>query len=366
MKLRQNEARWIEARQRWQINVRDRGERKTFVSSTPGAKGKLSAERQADKWLNGRVMKSVRFNKLWEDFLVYVSETTGTPNYNKHKSIGDNWLLPRLKNRLSGSITASDWQDCITAAYKAGRAKKTLQNIRASVTAVCRFAKLKRYELARPDADEIVIQRDAPVAEKKILQPDQLKTLFNSDSVVLRGKEVKSFYIHAWRFIVVTGLRRGEMAGIRKEDIAGNLLTLRRSVNSLQEVTPGKTKNARRQMVLPAVALRILDEQRAALKSRGIVSPWVFPGLDGDMMNTDHMYWDWKTYRQQHGINQTLHELRHTMISMAKADVPEQLLKRIVGHSKSMDTFGIYGHDVDGEMERTAGMLDDVFSRYLS
>ena len=37
-------------------------------------------------------------------------------------------------------------------------------------------------------------------------------------------------------------------------------------------------------------------------------------------------------------------------------------LKRMVGHTKNMDTFGVYGHEVDGEAEKTAQIIDGVFN----
>ena len=58
--------------------------------------------------------------------------------------------------------------------------------------------------------------------------------------------------------------------------------------------------------------------------------------------------------------------MRHTFVSIVKVDVPEQLLKSTIGHSKSMDTFGTYGHDVDGELKRTADILDSVFDKVLN
>ena len=45
-----------------------------------------------------------------------------------------------------------------------------------------------------------------------------------------------------------------------------------------------------------------------------------------------------------------------TMKSIAHA------LKRMVGHTKNMDTFGVYGHEVDGEAEKTAQIIDGVFN----
>lgn len=45
--------------------------------------------------------------------------------------------------------------------------------------------------------------------------------------------------------------------------------------------------------------------------------------------------------------------------------MPLELLKGIVGHSVSMDTIGVYGHEINGEKLRAAGIVDDVFARLL-
>ena len=43
-------------------------------------------------------------------------------------------------------------------------------------------------------------------------------------------------------------------------------------------------------------------------------------------------------------------------------EMPENPLKRTVDHTKNMDTFGVYGHEVDGEAEKTAQIIDGVFN----
>ncbi len=53
------------------------------------------------------------------------------------------------------------------------------------------------------------------------------------------------------------------------------------------------------------------------------------------------------------------------MISLTKSDLPKPLLKMIVGHSETMDTLGTYGHEVEGELQRAANILDDVFNQLL-
>ncbi len=362
--MRKNEAKWIENRERWQINVRRDGERKTFTSSTPGKKGKITAERKADIWLESAVTgEKMRFETLWCDFLEEKRTTTGTANYNKLEQMGRLWLLPRLKMKKLPSVTAQDFQDCINDAYKKGLSKKTCSNIRTTVSTCCRYAKKRKLPLEVPEG--LTVPMSAPTGDKKILQPADLKTLFSEDCITHYNKPTPCHYIHAWRFLVLTGLRRGELCGLKWADVQEGVVHIKRSVNSLSEVTQGKNDNARRYFALTSHASAVLEAQRKMLNSSGIISPWVFPADDGGVTDPNSLYKRWRTYRAQHGIDCNLHEMRHTLISIAKADVPEQLLKRVVGHSKGMDTFGVYGHDVDGELERVANILDTTFDKLL-
>ena len=78
-RIRNTEARWIESRERWQVSVTgEDGERKTFVSSKPGRKGKLEAERKADDWLESGDTDRMRLSDAWERFIAYKKTTCGT------------------------------------------------------------------------------------------------------------------------------------------------------------------------------------------------------------------------------------------------------------------------------------------------
>lgn len=364
MPTRKNEAKWIEARQRWQINVMQEGERKTFVCSTPGRKGKIECERKADKWLASQNVGDIKFEKLWEKYLLHLEKSNKlgkeSEHYLKHEQIGRIWLLPELGGKRLSKITKNDWQKPVTNAYMKGRSKRTCANIRASETAVYTYAEDCGYELKKP---KVKVPADAPTKPKVILQPDQLKLLFSVDTITHYGKPKQCFYIYAWRFLVVTGLRRGELCGIKKEDIQDGVLHIRRSVNRRGNVTAGKTENAQRVFPLSKPALNVLEDQRSMLKEKGIISPYVFPSPEGKVSDSNKVYKQWLIYRTQHGIESNLHELRHTMISVLKADVPKELLKRVVGHSQNMDTFAVYGHAVDGELDRANDIINDVFDR---
>lgn len=364
-KTRNTEARWIESRQRWQINVTgEDGERKTFASSKPGRKGKLEAERKADEWLENGSRDNIRMEEAWERFIVDKEKTVGTPWLEHLKNVYHVWIEPEVGGKKLSRITPAEWQRCITAAYSAGRAKKTLIDIRVSITTFLNWCDANRIKVDFPK--KLTIPSGAPVGKRKILSNKDIKTLFTEDTITLRGKEEKAFYIHAWRLIVILGLRRGELAGIKWSDIDDNgVLHIQRSINRFNEITSGKTENARRDILLPSHALRVIEDQKAMLKSLSIATrTWLFPAPDGGQMKPESMLKQWERYRDQHGIKSTLHELRHTTVSLVKTELPEDLLKQMIGHSESMDT-GAYKHEVDGDLEKTSKIVEGVFSKIL-
>lgn len=175
-----------------------------------------------------------------------------------------------------------------------------------------------------------------PAKKRSFSQPNEIRVLFNDACFPRYGRQEEAHYINAWRFLVATGLRRGEMCGLRTEDINGRILTVQRSINSANEITEGKNKNARRTIELTDTALNVLEDQRKMLQRKGLVSPWVFCDQYGERPSPNCVYDQWDTYRKHHGIRSNLHELRHTFISVNKSDLPLELMKSVVGHSQSM------------------------------
>lgn len=366
MAERKNEAKWIENRNRWQINVQNEGKRRTFTSSLPGKKGKIEAEKKADKWLDENTQnENIRFEKLYTNFLADIKEVKGTSTYRKHEQIGRLYILAIMGHKRAVNIKIQDYQNCINAAYKKGLSKKTCQNIRGSFTAVYNYARKNNIPITKPEY--IDIPNDAPVKEKTILQPKQLKTLFSDGKIISNNKEVDFFYIYAIRFILVLGLRRGELCGLKKSDfIEQKVILIKRSVNCYGEITQGKNKNAQREIVLPTIAIKIIQQQMEMLKEKGIISKWLFPDDEGNMTNPNTLYKQWCRYKSQKGLNCTLHGLRHTMVSIQKNEMPVEMLKQVVGHSAAMDTFGIYGHEVDGEKEQAAQIIDLTMNKLIN
>ena len=365
---RRAEAYWNEKKKCWQINVQKGGERKSFYSSTEGRVGKHEAEGKAEKWLGMRPGASdIRFKDAWEEYDKHVRDTNSNASYAKIEIIGRIHIIPHIPpNSYIADITPNQWKKCVDAAVKNGRARRTCKNILTTIHSFIIFCRGNRWVIDDLVKRDITIPATTRVGKRKVLPVAGCKTLFTVNTYKRYQKDVHATYINAWRLAVLAGMRRGEVCGLRWEDIRTNHLLVTRSVNNLYEITPCKNDNAVRKVALGKRPLHVLEDQREYLQRSGIDSDWVFPSENPHFpADSNAVYKQWYTYRKQHGIQTSLHELRHTFVSAVKSDMPEPLLKSQVGHSDDMDTYGTYGQEMEGDIETTATIIDSVFDRLI-
>lgn len=362
---RKAEAIWIESKSYWQVKVQKDGVRKAFTSSLKGRKGKHEAEAKADEWLE-KGTSDMRFPIAWDMFLANLKERSSTTNFSQHESNGRLYIVPIVGNKKLSSLTPIQWQSCIDAAARKGLSRRSCKNVKSSIIAFLHFAKRARLEVQMLEDGDVVIPNSAPPEkQKRILQPNDIRTLFSNDTIMKWGKPVVAHYIYAWRMFVATGMRRGELCGLRNEDVTDTEITIKRSINKFEEVTHGKNDNARRAIRLNHFMKQILSDQRRYLNSIGVSSRWVFPDERGEMSDPKIITTRWKVYRRQYGFKSSIHELRHTFVSINKSALPVEMMKSVIGHSTKMDTYGIYGHDVDGEKEIASDIIESVFRQVL-
>ena len=356
MTKRTNTATWSDKYQRWQINVQQDGRRRSFYSSTPGRTGQREANAKADAWLeNGIDPKGQRVSQLYELYQQERKDTASRAAYIQIESIGRVWILPALGNKKVGALTDGDIQRILDKAAAAGRSKKTIQSINATMNSFLKWCRRNKFTAYRPD--DVHVPSSARLKGKTVLQPADLTTLFTEDMTMDHGKPIKEEYIHAFRFQVLTGLRPGELRGLRLEDIDGDRVHITRSINIHGEVTRGKNENAVRSFALSSLAK---EELAAQLEEYPSTTGFIF-----ELPPTSTYYQHWKRFCKHHGMTSTsTYELRHTFVSVAKK-LPAGEVKNLVGHSQNMDTFGIYGHALEGEDLITAGKINALFDRIL-
>lgn len=378
MGLRTNTAVWLPNQNRWQIKVQKDGVRRTFTSTKPGRTGQREANRKADAWLDDGISNTTkRCAEVWAEYLISVRATGGTSYIEQVEKDGRNYILPVIGQRRIGDLTTGMLQDVLNRSYKEGSlnpdskrrrgnlSRKTLQGIRGVEVAFVKWARQHKYTALRPEDEDLTVPKGARLKGKKILQPDSLRVLLSTDTRVVRGKVEPDENIHAYRLAVMTGLRPGELLGLRVGDLDGDRLHIGRAINRQNEETHGKNENAVRTVVLHPLAV---EEIRAQLRQR--TAEEERPLTDEDplflLRNQQSLYNYWKTYQRSNGIDPpiSLYELRHTFVSLVEDAVSPAQLRRIVGHSRNMDTYGWYSHAVTGRDDAAAQTVSTVLAEY--
>ena len=355
---RTNTAKWDEKKSLWRIVVTRDGNRKEFTSAKPGRTGQREANKKADAWLNGTApVERLRVRDAYQRYSEAQIGLRSTSNDKDIQTKGETWILPYIGSKYLDALTLGDLQAILDDADRKGKSRKTIRNIRGRLSHFFRFCRQHGWTNLR--TDDLTVSDHAPVKPKTILQPEALRILFSSDltSYGKSGSKVEP-YIHAYRFQVLTGLRPGELLGLKWSDISGNVIHLQRAINFYGEETRGKNDNAVRNIILTNQMKTILSAQQPF--GRG--APYIFGNITSEKNYLIH----WKKYCAYNGIPKTtVYEMRHTFVSVISSALPEGAVKELVGHSKNMDTFGIYGHEVDGDAEKMARIMETRFTQLL-
>lgn len=264
-----------------------------------------------------------------------------------------------IARKQIGALTEQDLQDVLDRAYARSKlSRKTLVSLRADLCSFMKYCRKARLTTLFPES--LTIPTAAARGERTVLQPQDFVVLFNSDRTMYYGKVVQDDMIHAYRLAVLTGVRPGELRGLRWRDVKKDRLELHRSVNRYNETTAGKNQNARRCVELSNLARMELEAQRRETEETD-PDAFVF-----DIPTAKRFELHLARYCTHNGIPVcTPYELRHTFVSIAKV-LPAGLVKSLVGHSQDMDTFGVYGHELEGDTQQQADALNAVFSRLLA
>ena len=197
--------------------------------------------------------------------------------------------------------------------------------------------------------------------EKQVLTKDQLETFIK----LIEGDEewYDFFYTE-----IITGMRQGEICGLRWEDFDREKRTLRvaRSVDFVnKELVIGETKteDGKRTIYLPDSLWHILAERQ---RQKGGFSDWIFPNL----LKPEWPLNPSRAYRQLKKLLEIgelpsirFHDLRHTFTShAANSGIAPKTLSEIVGHSKASFTLDHYAH-VTSDMQKNAA---NIVTNYIT
>jgi integrase len=239
-----------------------------------------------------------------------------------------------------------------------GLAPKTVKNIHAIMHRALKDAVRWGY-VVRNVADAVEPPKGHS-PEMQVWTPEQLR-------IFLAHARTDRLYA-AWLLVATTGMRRGELAGLRWADVDldGGRVSPRRPrvvVNYTVEVSEPKTAKGRRSLALDAGTVAALrNHRRRQAEDRAVVgalwqdSGLVFTRPDGAPIHPD-LISDWfERLAREAGLPKIrLHDVRHSYASAAlAAGIPAKIVSERLGHATIAITMDTYSHVLPGLDEEAA------------
>ena len=162
-----------------------------------------------------------------------------------------------------------------------------------------------------------------------------------------------------FRLLAATGLRRGEVLGLRWRDVDFDLAQLSiantiTEVGSVDIMGPPKTAKSRRMVYLDRRTLATLREHRQRQRQQRLAAgpawdsahDWVLTDARGCYIRPQSMSYQWRLLMDQLDLPTIrLHDLRHTHATLAlKAGVHPKVVSERLGHATVGITLDLYSH----------------------
>ncbi len=249
---------------------------------------------------------------------------------------------------------------------QSGLAPKTVRNIHTLVRKSLHDA-LRKNLVVRNVADAADPPKLARPGEREMQtwNPAQLRSFFEG----IAGHRLAAAYVLA----ATTGMRRGEILGLRWSDIdlkAGRLAVSHTILTVSYRITPGtpKTSRGRRSIALDPETVRILATHRARQTRETLEAighndqDLVFARDDGRPVHPDYFSQTFdRTVRRLKLPKIRLHDLRHTHASLGlAAGIPVKLMSERLGHATAAFTQDVYMHAIPALEEAAAKQIADL------
>ena len=239
-----------------------------------------------------------------------------------------------------------------------GLSPKTVRNIHQIISSAMKLAQEQKLIIGNP-AEGCALPR-LEHREMQTLPVEQLQSFL--------GEAKDSGVFELYYLELATGLRRGELLGLKWEDIdleRGDLRVKRQIARINGEVVeaPLKTKNAYRTLPLAEDTVSVLLEQKKKVGD----SPWVFPSPAGGPLSPDSVLHMLHRVLKRAGLpSLRFHDLRHTFATLALQNgVDVKTVSGMLGHFSAGFTLDTYAHVTTASQRQAAKTMGGILSGSL-
>ncbi len=235
-----------------------------------------------------------------------------------------------------------------------GLSAKTVRNINQVISSAMDLAVAQKIILENPTN-----ACSLPRVEHKEMQTISAEQLQAFLEEAKRSGVYEMYYIE-----LSTGLRRGELLGLKREDIdmQQGIIRVRRQVSRIDGKVveaPLKTKNSYRAVTISPQAVEVLKAQKAKTNDE-----YVFPSPNGGPISPDSVNNLLHRVLDRAGIPRVrFHDMRHTFATLALQNgVDIKTVSGMLGHFSAGFTLDTYAHVTTAAQKEAAQTMGTVLS----
>lgn len=352
------------------------GKRKRLSRTVRGTRKQAEAElaRILSETSDGTFVKpsELSCSDYLDKWLAHAKGNLSPTTYRGYKRIIETELKPALGRSKLSDLTPLQIQGFLADAL--AHPSKRDGGTRAPRTVLRYFMVLNkslnqamRWQLIARNPCALVDPPKAPHVEMRALDEVEIKK-------VLEAAEGGPFHLPVL-LAIATGMRRGELLGLRWDDIdfeTGELTVAR----SLQDTEDGlvlkapKTRKGRRVVLLPPEVVKLLkalsesayvaDNMRDVEESYGRL---LFRRADGSPWHPGAFSAEFHHFMNRAGVRARFHDLRHTHATqLLKRGVPLIVVSERLGHAKPSITVDTYAHVLPTMQQEAAAKVGEMMA----
>jgi integrase len=353
---------------RWCAQVSLQGKRVTFYAKT---------QRECRDWIKstlatidrGGSYESMRITveEYLERWLTAAKTSIRIKTYRQYTQVVHQHIIPALGSIKLRDLRPEQIQSFYSVKIDEGASPSTVRVIHSVFH--CALNKAVKWGLlGRNPASHV----DKPKVNRK-----EMKTLTAEQVIRLLNFSQGSRYEALYHLAVTTGLRQGELLGLRWSDLdwgTGHLRVqrqLKRVPGQGLVLNEPKSASGRRLVVLgPATLDKLRDhkwrqwQERTSTGDRWQKNDLIFPSTTGTPMGPRNMVREFKELLKTTGLPDIrFHDLRHTAATlMLQEGVHPKVVQERLGHSQISITMDTYSHVLPAMQEEAAMRLDELLS----
>ena len=297
--------------------------------------------------------KKHNFDKLYQRM---INEKEKTVSYKTLESYKNAYRhLAVFKDKNIEDIEPFEIQKLFNDLMIAGYSKSSISKVKIVYGLITTYAMFNGIKVQN-SASAVKVPKQAKQSKRHAAT--------DRDMYIIKNNLDTEFCIYAF-VLMYTGLRRGELLALKKEDIdlEERIIVVNKSIE-FEGNTPkvkNQTKTESGMRTIPI--LDILYEPLANLKKATKKGEFIFGGTQP--FSKTQIYKKWKRLTETLGINITQHQLRHTYAKILyRAGVDAKTAQGLLGHSDISTTMNIYTEFSKDVTDKNVNKINSFISNF--